>query len=156
MGLIKSIYDNGINPRPGAQRSLSPQEILAINNTRSAIHWETNYYNTISEYFHLFLEYYQTNPALFGQLLSRTNLIPNMAGDWQLFTEGLIPTWELLLRCRWQGMEILGISLINHLYRLCSEQIWLQEICHLSSFPLSILLITQHNNTYSIHQKNCW
>ncbi len=141
IGLIKSIYDSGIDPRPGAQRSLSPQEILAINNTRSAVHWETNYYNTISEYFHLFLEYYQTNPALFGQLLSRTNLIPNMAGDWQLFTEGLIPTWELLLRCRWQGKDILCISLINHLYRFGSKHILLSQICYLSSCPLSILLI---------------
>ncbi len=135
MGLIKSIYDSGIDPRPGAQRSFSPQEILAINNTRSAVHWETNYYNTISEYFHLFLEYYQTNPALFGQLLSRTNLIPNMAGDWQLFNEGLIPTWELLLRCKWQGKDFICILLINHLYRLGSKHILLWEISHLSSFP---------------------
>ena len=103
IGIIKSISNRSIDRRPGARSTKHPHTILDENMTASNYQFEKAYYELTAPYFHLFWHYYKTHISLFGVLLSRTNLLPNI--DFDTLKSGGIPLWELMLRCTWQGQS---------------------------------------------------
>ncbi len=100
VGVIKSLFDQSINRSEGSQ-GIHPYQILARNMTQSNPRFETAYFSLIAPFYHLYAAYGKTHPTLFGRILSRSNLLPNV--DRSVLETAMIPTWELLLFCRWQG-----------------------------------------------------
>lgn len=98
IAIIKSLFDQSMGDTPVERH---PYNILARNMTKSNPEFEEAYFNTIAPFYHLYSAFFETHPDLFGLLLSRSNLLPNM--DMPTLQTAMIPTWELLLYCRWQG-----------------------------------------------------
>ena len=100
---IKTLFDLSIDRTPGATSTRHPYEILASNDSRLNDPFIKSYYTVIGQYYHLYSKYFRTNSSLFGEIMSRTNLLPNI--EHSVLQTAKVPMWELLLECRWRGIN---------------------------------------------------
>ena len=100
--VIKTLFDLSIDRTPGARSTRHPYDILASNDSRLDDEFIKAYYTIIGQYYHLYSKFFTTNNSLFGELMSRTNLLPNI--EHSIIQTAKVPMWELLLQCRWRGI----------------------------------------------------
>ena len=101
LAIIKSIFDQFLDRSPGAVSGKVPYNILALNIPKSNKAFEEAYFNIIGPFYHLYSKYRTIHTTLFSTMLSRSNLLPNV--NRTILESAMIPTWGLLLYCRWQG-----------------------------------------------------
>ena len=94
---IKTLFDLSIDRTPGATSTRHPYEILASNDSRLNNQIIKSYYTIIGQYYHLYRKYFRTNSSLFGEIMSKTNLLPNI--EHSVLQTAKVPMWELLLQC---------------------------------------------------------
>ena len=103
IAIIKSIFDQSLDRDPGSISGRHPYNILALNLSRSNPAFEEAYFNLLAPFYHLFVKFRDSQSTLFGTMLSRSNILPNV--DREILKSAMIPTWEFLFYCRWQGKE---------------------------------------------------
>ena len=98
VSIIKSLFDLSIDRTPGARSIRHPSDILKDNETSLNHEFINSYYTMIAQYYHLYKKYFATNSSLFAEIMSRTNLLPNL---WYSTSQtDKVPIWELLLQCK--------------------------------------------------------